>query len=103
MKSGVDRSIANTRADVLFVGQAESGAAPLPISYLERLRSLPGMKGVSFADGFLGTYQRPTEYVFALAIPPTDMWLTLVPEIFQILPKDLKALETTRNGALITV
>jgi putative ABC transport system permease protein len=102
MKSGVDRSVANTRADVLFIGPAESGGAPLPISYLDRLRSLPGMKTASFADGFLGTYQRPTEYVFALAIPPTDLWLTLVPEIFRILPKDLQALEKTRNGALIT-
>jgi putative ABC transport system permease protein len=102
MKTGVDRSIANTRADVLFVGPAESGGAPLPHSYLDRLQSIPGMKSVSFADGFLGTYQRPTEYVYALAIPPTKLWLTLVPEIFQVLPKDLEALRKTRNGALIT-
>ena len=102
MKTGVDRSVANTRADVLYVGPAESGGAPLPRSYLDRLESIPGMKSVSFADGFLGTYQRPTEYVFALAIPPTDLWLTLVPEIFQVLPKDLEALKKTRNGALIT-
>jgi putative ABC transport system permease protein len=102
MKSGVDRSIANTRADVLFVGAAESGGAALPISYLSRLQALPGMKNVSYADGFLGTYQRPTEFVFALAIPASKLWLTLVPEIFEILPKDLAALEKTRNGALIT-
>ena len=102
MKSGVDRSIANTRADVLFVGPADFGGAPLPLSYLERLKSLPGMKSVSFADGFLGTYQRPTQAVFVLAIPPTKLWLTLVPEIFQVLPKDLDALEKTRDGVLIT-
>jgi len=102
MKTGVDRSVANTRADVLFVGPAEFGGAPLPLSYLDRLRSIPGMKSVSFADGFLGTYQKPTQPVFALAIPPTHLWLTLVPEIFQVLPKDLEALEKTRNGALIT-
>ena len=75
MKSGVERSVANTRADVLFVGPAESGGAPLPISYLDRLRSIPGMKDVSFADGFLGTYQRPTEFVFVLELPPTDLFL----------------------------
>jgi putative ABC transport system permease protein len=84
------------------VGPSESGGAPLPISYLDRLRSIPGMKSVSFADGFLGTYQRPTQDVFALAIPPTKLWLTLAPEIFQVLPKDLEALEKTRNGALIS-
>jgi putative ABC transport system permease protein len=102
MKTGVERAIADTRADVLFVGPAESGGAPLPISYLDRLRSIPGMKDVSFADGFLGTYQRPTEFVFVLELPPTDIWLTLVPEIFQVLPKDLEALKNTRNGVLIT-
>ncbi len=102
MKAGVDRSVANTRADVLFVGPAEFGGAPLPLSYLDRLRSMPGMKSVSFADGFLGTYQKPTEFVFVLAIPPTDLWLTLVPEIFQVAPKDLEALKKTRNGVLIT-
>jgi putative ABC transport system permease protein len=102
MKTGVERSVANTRADVLFVGPAESGGAPLPIAYLDRIRSIPGMKDVSFADGFLGTYQRPTEFVFVLDLPPTDLWLTLVPEIFQVLPKDLAALKNTRNGVLIT-
>ena len=102
MKSGVDRSIANTRADVLFVAPADFGGAPLPLAYLGRLRALHGMKSVSFADGFLATYQRPTEQVFVLAIPPTDLWLTLVPEIFQVLPKDLAALQNTRNGVLIT-
>lgn len=102
MKTGVDRSIANTRADVLFVGSADFGGAPLPFSYFDRLRSVPGMKSVSFADGFLGTYQRPTEPVFVLAIQPTNLWLTLVPEIFQVAPTDLEALAKTRDGALIT-
>jgi putative ABC transport system permease protein len=102
MKTGVDRSVANTRADVLFVGAADFGGTPLPFSYLDRLRSIPGMKSVSFADGFLGTYQRPTEPVYVLAIQPTNLWLTLVPEIFQVLPKDLEALEKTRDGVLIT-
>jgi putative ABC transport system permease protein len=102
MKSGVDRAVANTRADVLFVGSANIGGAALPLAYLERLRSLPGMKDVAFADGFLGTYQRPTQPVFVLAIPPTKLWLTLTPEIFRVLPHDLDALEKTRNGVLIT-
>jgi putative ABC transport system permease protein len=102
MKTGVDRSVANTRADVLFVGSANIGGAPLPLSYLERLRSLPGMRSVSYADGFLGTYQRPSQAVFVLAIPPTKLWLTLTPEIFLVLPKDLDALQKTRDGALVT-
>jgi putative ABC transport system permease protein len=102
MKTGMDRSIADTRADVLFIGPAEFGGAPLPLSYLDRLRSIPGMKDLSFADGFLGTYQKPTQAVFALAIPPSDIWVTAIPTLFQILPKDLEAMKRTRDGALIT-
>jgi putative ABC transport system permease protein len=102
MKMGVDHAIAETRADVLFVGPAEFGGAPLPLGNLERIRSLPGIKEVSFADGFLGTYQKPNQAVFALAVPPSDIWVTAVPTLFQILPKDLEALTKTRDGALIT-
>jgi len=102
LKTGMDHAIADTRADFLFVGPADFGGAPLPLAYLDRLRSMPGMKEVSFADGFLGTYQKPTQPVFALALPPSDMWMTAMPKLFQILPKDLEALEKTRDGALIT-
>jgi putative ABC transport system permease protein len=102
MKTGVDRAIANTRADALIVRPADFGGAPLPRSYLDRLQAIPGVKEASFADGFLGTYQKPTQFVYVLAIPSTNLWLTLVPEIFEVLPKDLEALEKTRNGVLIT-
>ncbi|HEY2419271.1 MAG TPA: FtsX-like permease family protein [Steroidobacteraceae bacterium] len=102
MKTGVERAVANTRADLLIVNPADFGGTPLPFSYLDRLRSMPGITSVTFADGFLGTYQKPTQPVFVLAIPPNDQWITLVPEMFQVLPKDLEALRNTRNGVLIT-
>jgi putative ABC transport system permease protein len=102
LKSGVEQSIANTRADVLFVGNAVFGGAPLPLAYAERIRSIPGVKTVLFADGILTTYQKPTETVFALGIVPSDDYLTLLPDIFQVEPKYLHALRDTRDGALIT-
>jgi putative ABC transport system permease protein len=61
------------------------------------------VKNASFADGFRATYQKPTEHVFVLAIENNDIWLTLVPEVFQILPKDFDALRKTRIGALMSV
>jgi putative ABC transport system permease protein len=102
MKTGVDQAIANARADVLFVAPDAFGGAPLPIAYMERLKSLSGIKVVSFADGFLGTYQKPTQPVFVLALETSDVWLTLIPEIFHVLPRDLEALQSTRNGVLIS-
>lgn len=102
MKTGVEQAVADARADVLFVGPSAFGGAPLPRSAMDRLQRIPGVKTVSFADGFLGTYQKPTEAVFVLAIVPTDEWLTLIPEVFHVAPKDLIALRNNRTGALIS-
>jgi putative ABC transport system permease protein len=102
MKTGMDRAVANTRADVLFVAPAVVGGVPLPIAYINRLRSIPGVKTVTFAAGLPGTYQKPTQPVFVLAIEPSDIWLTLAPEVFSVSPRDLEALRTKRTGALIS-
>ncbi len=102
MKSGMDRAIANVRADVLYVGPAVVGGARLPIAELNRLRSVPGVKTVSFNDGMLAFYQKPTQQVYVLAIPPSDFFRTVEPEIFSIRSKDLEALRKTRTGILIT-
>jgi putative ABC transport system permease protein len=102
MKTGMDRAIANTRADVLYVGPAVFGGAPLPMAELSRLRSVPGVKTVSFNYGMLTFYQKPTQPVYVLAIPPIDLFRTIDPETFTVQPKDLEALRETRTGALIT-
>ncbi len=102
LKTGVERSIANTRADILFVGPSDFGGSPLPLAYIDRLRTIPGVKAVSLADGMLGTYQKPSQVVFALGIVPNEAMLLLNSDLFTILPKDLEALRNTRDGALVT-
>jgi putative ABC transport system permease protein len=102
MKTGMDRAIATTRADVLYVGPAVYGGAPLSIAALKRLQSIPGVKTVSFNYGMLSFYQQPTQVVYVLAIPPSDLFLTLLPEQFIAKAKDLAALRKTRTGVLIT-
>lgn len=102
LKTGVDEAIASARGDVLFVAPAAWGGAPLRRADIERLKSIPGVKTVAFADGFLGTYQKPTQPVYVLALESSDVWLTLVPEIFQVSPRDLEALRRTRTGVLIS-
>jgi putative ABC transport system permease protein len=102
MKSGMDRAIANVRADVLYVGPAVYGGAPLPIAELSRLRSVPGVKTVSFNYGMLTFYQKPTQPVYVLSLPPSDLFRTIAPEKFIVQPKDIEALRKTPTGALIT-
>jgi putative ABC transport system permease protein len=102
LKTGVERSVADTRADILFVGPADFGGAPLPLAYLDRLRRIPGVQAVTFADGLLGTYQKPSQVVFAVAVEPNEVMLQLNSDLFTIKSQDLRALRKTRDGALIT-
>jgi putative ABC transport system permease protein len=102
MKSGVERAVANTRADILIVFPALFGGTPLPIAYRERLQSIPGVKLVSYADSITTTYQRPTQTVGVFAVAPDGVWEYLDPQLFQILPKDLEALQRSRTGALMS-
>jgi putative ABC transport system permease protein len=102
LKTGVERSVADTRADILFVGPADFGGAPLPLAYLDRLRRIPGVQAVTFADGLLGTYQKPSQVVFAVAVEPNEVMLQLNSDLFTVKSQDLQALRKTRDGALIT-
>jgi putative ABC transport system permease protein len=102
MKTGVELAIAKTRADLLMVFPDAFGEPPLPRAYLDKIQTIPGVKSVTFADGVLGNYQKPDQVVFVLGIDPIDQWLTLLPEIFAILPADLQALRSNRSGVLVT-
>lgn len=102
MKTGMDEAVAKVRADVLFVAPSAVGGTPLPLADLQQLQSIRGVKEVTYAAGLVGTYQKPTQVVGVLAIQTSDTWLTLVPDLFTVLPKDLEALRKTRTGALIT-
>jgi putative ABC transport system permease protein len=102
MKTGVDEAISRVRADVLFVAPAVFGGPRLPMAYINRLRSLPGVKTVTYGDGMDGVYQKPTQSLGVFTLDPSRIWLTLAPSIFTIHPKDLQALRDTRTGALVT-
>jgi putative ABC transport system permease protein len=102
MKAGVDEALARVRADVLFVAPAVFGGARLPLADLNRLRSIPGIKSVTYADAIGGMYQKPTQGVGVFTIDPSRIWLTLVPSVFTIHRRDLRALRNTRTGALVT-
>lgn len=102
MKTGIDEAISKVQADVLFVAPAVFGGPRLPMAYINQLRSIPGVKSVTYADAIGGTYQKPTQSLGVLTIDPDKIWLTLVPSILTMRPRDLQALRNTRSGALVT-
>src|SRR6202035_4309062 len=62
-KSGIDRQIAQTRAEILVVHGRQSFSQQLPMAYLSRIKAVPGVKGVFVQNYLVGTYQKPTQYV----------------------------------------
>lgn len=102
MKTGMDRAVANTPADVLYVAPAVYGEPPLPIADLRRLNSIPGVKAVAFNYDLLTYYQKPTQPVYVLAIPPIDLMRKMLSAQSTVQPRDLEALRETRTGILIT-
>jgi putative ABC transport system permease protein len=103
MKTGVEEAIARTRADLLMVFPNVFGEPPLPVAYRDRILATPDVKAVTYADGILGTYQKPDQPVFVLGIEASnDLWLTLIPEIFKVEQRDMEALRKTRTGVLIS-
>ncbi|MCB1032282.1 MAG: ABC transporter permease [Acidobacteria bacterium] len=71
---------------------------PLPISYMARIRSTPGVDAVAQASWFGGIYQDPKNFFPRIAVDP-ETHLDLYPELR--LPEDEKqAWFATRTGAV---
>ena len=102
MKTGVDQILANVRADLLYVLPSLDSASPLPVAYADRLRSIPGVKAVTFVNFLHGTYQRLSQPIAVIGLGKSDLWPTLYPELVTMLPQALQALQNTRTGVLIT-
>ncbi len=94
-RAGADQA----RADRLVTNSRYSIIEMLPIGYLERIESVPGVKNVAHASWFGGSYQdRPAQF----AVFPVDpaRYLAAVPEI--VLPADQAAAwQRTRDGAIV--
>ena len=94
-RAGADQA----RADRLVTNSRYSIIEMLPIGYLPRIESVPGVRTVAFASWFGGSYQdRPAQF----AVFPVDpaRYLAAVPEI--VLPPDqAETWQRTRDGAIV--
>jgi putative ABC transport system permease protein len=88
--AGADRLVTNHKVSII---------QPVPISYFERIKTVPGVEAVSYANWFGGIYQDPKNFFGQMAVDH-ETFLDLYPEYR--LPEDQKkAWMTERSGALI--
>jgi len=87
-------------ANRLVVSSRISIIQPLPQSLLPRIKAIPGVKDVAYANWFGGYYQDPKNQnvMFQIAVDPT--YLDVYPE-FIVPPEQRKAFQETRTGAII--
>lgn len=71
---------------------------PLPLSYLEKIRSIPGVKEVSYAIWFNGTYISEKNFIPNFAIDPKT-FLDLYPEY--VVPEDQKIIFLRDRGTAV--
>jgi len=70
----------------------------LPYSYLERLRSTPGVELVTHETWFNGMYQEPSNFFATIAVEP-EPFLKIFHE-FRLLPDQAAAWRKDRQGAI---
>ena len=86
-------------ADRLMVINKISFIEPLPVTYRERLRRVPGVRNVGSFTWFGGIYQDPKNVFESFAIDPDD-YRALYPE-FVVDPAEWQAFLQDRQGAIV--
>jgi putative ABC transport system permease protein len=95
-----DRSVEVLGESRLVTRHAKSLIFPLPYSYLDRIKSIPGVAGVSWGNWFGGTYQDRPQAFFAKFAIDGESYLDAYPEL--ILPPDQrKAFLEERTACII--
>ncbi|MGH8177896.1 MAG: ABC transporter permease [Steroidobacter sp.] len=100
INAGFARAIAGAHLDFLMTDTRVRGGAPMPISAMGDIQSVPNVTQVAQRAYFLGFYREPKDVVGALATDP-QRWVAVRPG-FAVAPEHLEAMRTTRTGMLAT-
>jgi putative ABC transport system permease protein len=101
LASAVNHAIASAHADRLYVGSKLELGFPLPISIVEWLKTVRGVKDVAYRYEFGGNYQRPEQGVPILATD-VDSFLTVYSQ-YTVDPAQLRAMRQVQDGAIVGI
>ena len=99
MKTGIDDATKKVSAD-LYIVQPANGNQPLPLAMYNRIQSVPGVRSVSYQNLVVGTYQKPTQIVFAVATE-VESSVATTPGLV-VPPQAIAAMKRTRTGCVIS-
>lgn len=99
IRYGFRQGIDVAGADRLVVIGRTSIIQPLPLTYQERLKRIPGVRDVAHSTWFGGVYQDVRNFFPQFAVVPED-WLRMYPE-FRVDPAEWKAFLDDRQGCIV--
>ena len=86
-------------ADRLMMTNKMAIIQPIPISYLDKIKTTPGVALVSYSSWFGGIYQDPSTNVFQFAVEPVS-YMEMYKE-FKLPPEQMKAWLSDRQGCVV--
>ena len=99
VKNGFEASVALAGEDRLITMQKVSIVQPLPLSYEERIASVPGVRLVSHQTWFGGRYQNERSILTIYPVPPST-FLAMYPE-YRLSPEAAARWLRDRTGAIV--
>jgi putative ABC transport system permease protein len=99
IRAGFSQGIDVAGADRIVVIGRTGLMQPLPITYLERMERIPGVKDVAFSTWLGGTYQDPKNFFPQFAVDP-ELWRRMYPE-FLVDEAQWKDFLADRQGVVV--
>ena len=100
INQGFGTAMANLDVDRLYVSARTSMTDGMPVSYLTRIRNVPGVRAVSLWAYFGGYYQDARKPIPAFATDAVELFK--VYKEIKIEPEYIEAMSRTRTGVLIS-
>jgi putative ABC transport system permease protein len=99
IKEALTGGVSMAGVDRLMVRHKVSLIMMLPVSYKERMESIPGVSAVTHTTWFGGIYKDPKNMIGTFPVDP-ESYFDMFPE-FTIKPEVLKAWQEKRNGVVV--
>lgn len=102
LTSGVNRAIAAAQADRLYVASKLDQRGALPMSIVEWLKTVPGVRDVTFRYQFNSSYQRPEQRVPICATDVDSFLAVYAPS--KVTPASARsAMRQVQDGAIVGI
>jgi putative ABC transport system permease protein len=101
LNGAIDKAVASTHADRLYVGSRQRFGTPLPIAIMSTVQSAPGVIASAARFQFGATWQKPDQQVPILATD-IDAFLSVYPEL-QVAPAARRAMKELQDGAIVGI